>query len=163
MIKKEKAYSETIKAKQDMIEKRRNLISRQKKEREKLLNTGDITAAQMEKLIKEHQIELQAIEYAISKERDRQMANMSHKLAEKRSRKLEYDKIIQQLKEDQEKWEEEIDKLSVINNIQAKTLLIKWRKNPKKGLKLHSIYSWTFTTSLYNKLVRLQSLRLSPC
>ena len=135
MIKKEKAYAETIKAKQDMIEKRRNLISRQKKEREKLLNTGDITAAQMEKLIKEHQIELQAIEYAISKERDRQMANMSHKLAEKRSRKLEYDKIIQQLKEDQEKWEEEIDKLSVINNIQAKTLLIKWRKNPKKGLK----------------------------
>ena len=134
MIRQEKINEERIRQQEYMIEKRRTLIKKQRKERELLLSKGKVTAEHMELLIKEHQKELKLIEDAISKERNRQMANMSHKLAEKRSRKMEYEIRIKELAKDQEKWDKEIEQLPNFKNMQAKTLLLKWRKYPKKGL-----------------------------
>ena len=135
IIKKEKIAEEKSRQKKQMIEKKKALIQKQKQERENLLHHGDSNPEYMEQLILSHQIELQEIENAINKERERQINNMNKKLAEKRIRKIEYKSCIDQLKTDKDKWAAEIEDLPGITNIQAATLLLKWRRNPKKGIK----------------------------
>ena len=135
LIMKEKQREEKERQMKEVLEKKRALIEKQKKEREDLLKKGKLTKEQMEKLIAEHQRELNALESAIARERERQIAIMSQKLAEKKSKKKDYESSMQKIKEEQERWQKELEELPGISNKQATTLLLKWRRYPKKGLK----------------------------
>lgn len=117
------------------LEKKRSIMERQRKEKEELMKRGKLSKEQMERLISDHQKELDALEAAIARERDRQIAVMSQKLAEKRSRKKEYESSMLRMKEEQDKWQKELEELPGISNKQATTLLLKWRRYPKKGIK----------------------------
>jgi hypothetical protein len=72
---------------------------------------------------------------AIARERERQIAIMSQKIAEKKARKRDYESSMQRMKEEQERWQKELEELPGISNKQATTLLLKWRRYPKKGFK----------------------------
>ena len=135
LILKEKQREEKERGMKEALEKKRALMEKQKKERENLLKKGQLTKEQMEKLIADHQRELNALESAIARERERQVAIMSQKIAEKKNRRQEYESGILKIKEEQEKWQRELENLPEINNKQATTLLLKWRKYPKKGIK----------------------------
>ena len=118
-----------------VLEKKKSIMERQRREKEELLRRGQLTKEQMDRLIADHQKELDALESAIARERDRQIAIMSQKLAEKRSRKKEYEHSMLRMKEEQDKWQKELEELPGISNKQATTLLLKWRRYPKKGFK----------------------------
>ena len=135
MIMKEKQREEKERQMKEVLDKKRALMERQKKEREDLLKRGQLTKEQMEKLIADHQRELNALETAIARERERQIAIMSQKIAEKKGKKKEYENSMLKIKEEQERWQKELEELPGISNKQATTLLLKWRRHPKKGLK----------------------------
>jgi hypothetical protein len=135
LIRKEQLREEKERQMREILEKKRSLIEKQKKEREELLKKGQLTKEQMEKLITEHQRELNALETAIARERERQVGIMSQKLAEKKSKKKEYEASMLKMKEEQERWQKELEELPGISNKQATTLLLKWRRYPKKTIK----------------------------
>lgn len=135
MLLKEKQREEMENRRQLLLDKKRALMEKQKKIREDLLKRGQLTNEQMEKLISEHQRELSALENAIARERDRQMALMTQKLAEKMQKKNEYEFTVQKMKEEQSRWQKEMEELPGITNKQATTLLLKWRRYPKRGIK----------------------------
>ncbi|CAG9331890.1 unnamed protein product [Blepharisma stoltei] len=135
MIMREKRHEEMENRRQLLIEKKRALMEKQRKIREELQKRGQLTSEQMERLISEHQRELSALESAIARERDRQMALMSQKLAERMQRKNEYEMTVQRMKEEQSRWQKEMEELPGITNKQATTLLLKWRRYPKRGIK----------------------------
>jgi len=135
MILKENQHKEMENRRQHLLDKKRALMEQQRKYREELQRRGQLTQEQMEKLISEHQRELSALENAIARERDRQMALMSQKLAEKMQKKNDYESTVQKMREEQSKWQKEMEELPGITNKQATTLLLKWRRYPKRGIK----------------------------
>lgn len=135
MIRKEKEREERDRIKKEVQDRKRATMERQKKEREELLRKGQMTKEQMDKLIADHQRELNALEMAIARERERQIGMMSQKIAEKEARKREYESSMQRMKEEQDRLQKELEELPGITNKQATTLLLKWRRYPKKNLK----------------------------
>ena len=135
MIRKEKEREERDRMRKEVQDRKRATMERQKKEREELLRKGQMTKEQMDKLIADHQRELNALEMAIARERERQIGMMSQKIAEKEARKREYESSMQKMKEEQDRLQKELEELPGITNKQATTLLLKWRRYPKKNLK----------------------------
>ena len=135
MIAKERSREERIQKKKQLMEQKKALQEKQRRQREELEKRGNISKEQMEQLIAQHQKELSELESVIARERERQMSVLNHKLAEKRNRKKEFESSVMRMKEEQEKWEKEIEELPGIKNKQATTLLLKWRRYPKRSMK----------------------------
>jgi hypothetical protein len=135
MIRKDKEREEKERMKKEIQDKKRAILERQRKEKEELMRRGLMTKEQMDKLIADHQKELNALEMAIARERDRQIGIMSQKIAEKQARKREYESSMQRMKEEQDRLQKELEELPGITNKQATTLLLKWRRYPKKNIR----------------------------
>ena len=135
MIRKEKEREERERMKKEIQDKKRAILERQKKEKEDLMRKGLMTKEQMDKLIADHQKELNALEMAIARERERQIGIMSQKIAEKQARKREFESSMMRMKEEQDRLQKELEELPGITNKQATTLLLKWRRYPKKNIK----------------------------
>jgi hypothetical protein len=135
LIAKEREEEERRKMRAQLLEKRKALFEEQNRQRKELMQRGELTKEQIEKLIKRHQDEILSMEKAMEKERQRQMALLSHKLAEKRSKKAEYLESVNKMHEEQNKIAKILEELPSLNNKQAASLLSKWRRYPKKLMK----------------------------